>query len=349
MDRQEKMKWEALNTGRMSWEDFTKLMKKMRLSPDFPIRLMTLLRDMKQGPKESISNFIQRYSAMTNLLVAFSPDKVSFGNFVIEQIFVNNVSSRTVQSRLIELLSPLREAARAYAQEAGQEYMVPLASSCYLPTLFEKAVSAAPCKVDTAATVALGAARSGSAVATQKQMSCMAVLDGRKETLRALLDTGADETFIDEQLGSDEPIAVEMVNGVREISNGSVTLEFALGPRFQSQARFYIICLQHTDVILSSIDEWKADARFRKGRVQLPVEVRPDHADKSRRLCLSTEELMHDIRAGEVVEFYQINLAQKTTTDGNDQTQLYTKQLLKDYQDVVVDEIPVGAKSNREF
>ena len=58
--------------------------------------------------------------------------------------------------------------------------------------------------------------------------------DKEEETLPALADTGADENLIDEQvarrmglwsdssaqLWSDEPIAVQMANGVGEISKG---------------------------------------------------------------------------------------------------------------------------------
>ncbi|EKX52872.1 hypothetical protein GUITHDRAFT_101326 [Guillardia theta CCMP2712] len=161
MNRQEKMKWEALNTGRMSWDDFTKLMRKKWLSPDFPIRLMTVLRDMKQGPKESISNFIQRYSAMTNRLVACAPDKVSFGNFVIKQIF--NFGKRQGNTH------------RRRARSTWQFLRLRAKSTRLRQWHFE-------------------------------------LFDP---------DTGADENFIDEQLESDEPIAVEMATGVGEIPKGS--------------------------------------------------------------------------------------------------------------------------------
>eukprot|EP00960_Hanusia_phi_P014783 437900-Hanusia_phi.AAC.1 len=68
------------------------------LSKEYPVKLVLFLRELRQGPKENMQNFIQRFTAMANRLVAYLVTRKEYGNDLVEQTFVNNLASRIIQT-----------------------------------------------------------------------------------------------------------------------------------------------------------------------------------------------------------------------------------------------------------
>jgi len=196
-------------------------------------------------------------------------------------------------------------------------------------------------------------------------------------TLRTLLDTGADENFIDVAVANrmgirsqtdcnqdeSDKVLVEMANGNRIQSLGAMTLKFAIGSRFRGSAKFYIIPLQHTEAILSShwlhvqdalisMGDWTVQVRYKKSMIQLPVTLQQagQNSMANQTLLISTEELMRDIKTDEIAQLYQIHMIPGVSkTQDEAKLESMTKKLLHDYQDIIVDEIPVDARPQREL
>eukprot|EP00960_Hanusia_phi_P010087 294343-Hanusia_phi.AAC.1 len=69
----------------------------------------------------------------------------------------------------------------------------------------------------------------------------------------------------------------------------------------------------------------------------------------SQTLLISTEKLMRDINTFvKVAQLYQIYIPGASKAQDEVQMEAMTKRLLHDYQDIIIDEIPVDARPQRE-
>jgi len=197
---------------------------------------------------------------------------------------------------------------------------------------------------------------------------------GRTFTLIALLDSGAEANFISaecmrrvglqSQQAKDHVLSVSMADGTIKYSTEILGTKFRIGSTFRSKTTLHVLDIKHADVILSydwmhrnkihlDTETFRVYARYNDSVVNLPTCLRKkgSHDESVTNLCqmVTSKEVEHDIRQGG--EWYQVVIqsAVQDSSSPDDLIQQRVENIMQQFQDVLVDEIPIGVELNRKF